>query len=65
MANNILITGGARSGKSRFAEEQIRRFGQSALLPGHGASAGCRDDIPVAAASSAPRQRSGRPLRSR
>jgi adenosylcobinamide kinase/adenosylcobinamide-phosphate guanylyltransferase len=29
MANNILITGGARSGKSRFAEEQIRRFGQS------------------------------------
>ncbi len=27
MANNILITGGARSGKSRFAEEMTANFG--------------------------------------
>ena len=29
MANNTLITGGARSGKSRFAEELTRSFGPS------------------------------------
>ena len=28
MAVTLLVTGGARSGKSNFAEEQAREFGQ-------------------------------------
>ena len=31
MSVSILVTGGARSGKSKFAEEQVKRFGQPAI----------------------------------